>query len=219
MNIIDNLLRCYMTIIMVAITNPIKSQNSLFDGMYEHRTFYNNSLMGVTSINLKHNGTFEYHIVSDMQTTRLNGNWQIRQDSILVLDSNPQQFTCLICPMSKKKKKPKHIRFEIVDQNNFPVSYDIMTIAKTDTVVHKFDIRHYPMKMNFDFDTFCLIDYSGKRLPIYNITMKERYCSLFKIVVNTTLTFSDEHWIIQKDCIQPKDFNGKPTGYTLKKIE
>ena len=41
-------------------------------------------------INLKKNGTFDYNIrINGGVNQEINGNWQIRNDSILVLDSYP----------------------------------------------------------------------------------------------------------------------------------
>lgn len=186
---------------------PIKGFGQNDSIVYLHR----NRAMGIlTKLHLYDNGTFICHCIWDLGHNILTGNYQIRNDSILVLDSKQQRYQGGMLPLkyTKKKEYNKKRTIRVNDPLGRKTECILYVICGTDTI--DYDIGE-KWTIKRPFDSFFVE--RGYRSPIYK---NEPNVTSYKVVFDTTHCFNDEHWIIHDDYIKT-DKNGVLNGITLRK--
>ncbi len=87
------------------------------------------------SIDLLGNGKFIYYNKTEFTKIEIKGNWQLRNDSILVLDSSPQKSKIIVFESHKRSKKNT---FRVRNMNNHQIHYNLYLITKeNDTIEFK----------------------------------------------------------------------------------
>jgi hypothetical protein len=162
-------------------------------------------------INLKKNGTFDYNIrINGGVNQEINGNWQIRNDSILVLDSYPQKSKLIV---SENLKRGKKIIFRVRDSDERMINYNIYIITeKKDTIYYKNQFGKSVIKEKPK--SFYLVNTSGLYSPIYII--KGKNTNFFEIRFEHWRVFENEYWKIHGDKIVPLGMNGQYVNYFMK---
>lgn len=163
------------------------------------------------SIILNENGRFTYNMQVHMGgKSEIEGNWQLRSDSILVLDSNPQRSKIIIKESFKKNKKTT---FYIRNSKRDLIDYHLYIINnKQDTIIYRdqFDnsiIKEKPV-------SFFLVNTLGLHSPTINITNPA--ANYFDIIFEQKRVFENEYWKIYDNKIIPLGMDGKYSTYQLK---
>lgn len=161
---------------------------------------------------LYNDGTFRYFMRGDLKRYEYTGNYQIRNDSLLVLDSKWQCYQGGILPLKIKKKVVKRAKRTICscDPLGRVNPCHLFIINGTDTIDcgwnDKWTIRQ-------PFDSF-FVDWVSDRSPIYE---NSQNVTSYKIVFENDFCFNDTHWIIKDGIIKCTDYSGTPNGLELRK--
>lgn len=157
-------------------------------------------------------GTFRYSMRGDLSRYEYTGNYQIRNDTLLVLDSKRQCYQGGILSLKIKKKDAKRRKRTIYSCNPLGLvnRCQLFIINGTDTIDcgwnDKWTIRQ-------PFDSF-FIDWVGNRSPIYE---NSKNVTSYKIVFENDVCFNDAHWIIKDGIIKCTDYRGNLDGRVLRK--
>lgn len=171
---------------------------------YSYKTRYYNE-----GINLNKDGTFKYTLKTEFTINEILGNWQLRNDSILVLDSHPQKSKLNVYEDYKKGKK---VTFIVRDSEQNHIGYSLHVITdKKDTIVYKnqFDksvIMERPVY-------FYVVNKAGLHSPIYKIRSKRG--NYFSIRFEQQRIFENEQWKLKENKIIPIGLDGKYSNYVL----
>lgn len=114
----ENIKMLYWILLLIPIFSFSQNEKNSF---YEYKSphFYE-------SINLLENGTFIYYSKTEFIKNEIRGNWQLRQDSILVLDSNPQRSKQIVFESRKNSKKST---FRIRNMKNNQIHYNLSLLT------------------------------------------------------------------------------------------
>ncbi|WP_261511321.1 hypothetical protein [Chryseobacterium paludis] len=163
------------------------------------------------SINLLKNGTFKYYKKTEFLKEEIFGNWQLRNDSILVLDSYPQKSKLnVIEGLIKKKRTIIHVK----DFSDNPFHYYLYSIStQNDTIIYKdqFEttiIKEKPI-------SFYLISSEGLHSPVYKI--KGTRSNFFDVKFERQRIFENEQWKFLENSLIPLGLDGKNSNYKLVK--
>lgn len=190
----------YWILVIPIITFSQNEKNTLYE--YKSSHYYE-------SINLLGNGTFIYNNKAEFIKTEIIGNWQLRQDSILVLDSNPQRSKQIVFESRKNSKK---LRFRIRNMKNNKIHYNLYLITdKRDTIELKDQFDKTNTKGSFS--SFYLIDSKGQYYPEYKIIGNSS--NTFDILIEGQRVFENEYWKYNETYIIPLGINNKYSKYKL----
>ncbi|PSL43314.1 hypothetical protein CLV51_1083 [Chitinophaga niastensis] len=190
---------------LLLLSAPIYSQNAS-SSIYQYKSSHY-----YESIDLLNDGTFKYYQKTEFTKSEINGNWQLRHDSILVLDSSPQKTKLKVSESYKKNRK---VTFRIRDMKNDLIYYNIYLLTNEgDSLVFKdqFDKTTATGK----FSSFYIVDTKGLHSPVYNINGVRT--NFFDISVEQQRVFENEHWKHCDQYIVPLGLNGKYSDYKLVK--
>lgn len=178
---------------------------SFSSSLYSYKTRYY-----YESIDLHENGNFTYHNKTEFTEVEIKGNWQLRNDSILVLDSSPQRSKIIVFEFHKKSKKNT---FRIRDMNSNHIQYNLFLITgKNDTL--KLKNQYDKTVLSGEFSSFYIIDTKGQYSPVYEI--KGTNSNFFDIMLEGQRVFDNEYWKFYGKYIVPLGLNGKYVNYTLR---
>ena len=122
------------------------------------------------SINLLKNGTFKYYRKTEFLKEEIFGNWQLRNDSILVLDSNPQKSKLVV---NESLKSGKKIFFHVKDSQGHLFNYYLYAVYnQKDTIVYKDQFEKTIIKKRPS--AFYIISSEGQRSPVYDLKSKKK---------------------------------------------
>ena len=160
-------------------------------------------------LNLEKKGTFSYRIDREMLHIKTYGNWQIRNDS-LILDSNPQKEKLIV--WEKRVKRYRKFKINVLDKNKSPMYYSVFAImVNGDTLTRReqFDntVFSKPVKM------FTIEDTKGLVSPFYIIQGSS--INQCKVFFEHTRTFENERWKIINGNIIPKGLDGLEQKFQL----
>ncbi len=109
------------------------------------------------SIDLLEDGRFVYYCKSEFLKSEIEGNWQLRNDTILVLDSNPQRNKIVVFESIKRGKRNT---FQIRSTDNRIINYHLYLITPTkDTLAFKDQFDKTVVSGNFS--SFYVVDTKG----------------------------------------------------------
>lgn len=161
------------------------------------------------SINLLKDGTFKYQMNTEFLQDEIFGNWQLRNDSILILDSNPQRSRFVVKEHFKKGKKTT---FLVKDFEEDLINYHLYVVNdKRDTIAYrnlfeKSIIKEKPV-------SFYLIGTNSLHSPVYKV--KTARNNFFDIKFETQRVFENEQWKFLENGIVPLGVDGKISKYKL----
>lgn len=161
------------------------------------------------SIDLLKDGTFKYYNKTEFSKNEIDGNWQLRNDSILVLDSRPQRSKIKVFETRKRTRKTT---FCIRSMNDTKLNYSLYLITKkNDTVEYK---NQFDKTITLgDFSSFYIVDTKGLYTPKYKIIgTKANY---FEIWIEEKRVFENEFWKFYGQYIVPLGLDGKYSNYNL----
>jgi len=194
----------YNIIIFMLVFTTSFSQTDTKVYSYKNRFFSE-------SIELKVNGKFKYNNQIHMGgRSEIEGNWQLRNDTILVLDSSPQRSKIIV---KENLKKNKNVTFQVRDSKQDIIDYHLYVINdRQDTIVYRdqFDksiIKEKPI-------SFFLVNTIGLHSPIIKVTNSK--VNYFDIIFEQKRVFENEYWKIHGDEIIPLGMNGQYVNYFLK---
>jgi len=177
-------------------------------GSYSYKSLHYNE-----SIDLFENGTFSYFQKTEFLKIEITGNWQIRNDSLLVLDSKPQRTKLIVWESKKKGEKTiLHIR----DMENNSMNYSLYLIPyKGDTLEFKDQFDETVTREKFV--SFYIVDSKGLHSPLYKI--QGTSSNFFEVHFETHRVFENEYWILKKQSIVPMGIDNRYSNYQLSKQE
>jgi hypothetical protein len=181
------------------------SQNTS-DSLYSHK-----SLHYYESIILFKNGAFGYYQKTEFTKSEIKGNWQLRNDSVLVLDSRPQKPKIIVFESYKKNRKTV---FRVRNMKNNSINYSIFLITnKGDTTEYKnqFD----KTICEGEFSSFYIFDSKGLKSPTYEI--QGARANYFDIRFEEHRVFENEYWKYYGNYIVPLGVDNKYANYKLVK--
>jgi len=181
-----------------------------YTGKYIHKFTHNNQIISkyYEFIELKNEGVFDYEISVPGHKYTLTGNWQIRNDSVLVLDSKTQRFPTLVTKRTHKKKT-KRVKISVFSPSGAINGCAIYVVQNNDTT--EYYHNYAPVKIKTPFDYFFLNDVI---VQSHNINY-DRNVKSYRIVFQQSLVFNDEHWVMCDGYIKSKDSSGKYKSYFL----
>jgi len=142
----------------------------------------------------------------------VSGNWHLRNDSILVLNSIPQKTRFMVREeYITRKHKRNYAKFKVLDDSLCKTSYYLYTIsAKGDTTRTWVDGGDCYMKNNFE--SFYIERYNGKS-PTYK--RKSNRNNDYLVLFPGGYIFEGEEWIYNKEYLIPLEKDGKYANYKL----
>lgn len=163
------------------------------------------------SIDLLENGSFVYYSKSEFIKTEIKGNWQLRNDSILVLDSRPQRSKITVLESRKRSKKNT---FLIRNTDNHQIHYNLYLITKDNDTL-EFKNQFDKTVVLGEFSSFYVVDTKGQYSPIYKILGSRS--NSFNITIEDKRVFENEYWKYYGKYIVPLGIDGKYSSYKLVK--
>jgi hypothetical protein len=193
---------------LLLLSISLYSQNFLIKGNYSYK-----SLHYYESIDLFENGTFSYSQKTEFLKIEITGNWQIRNDSLLVLDSKPQRAKLIVW---ESKKKGKETILHIRDMENNSINYSLFLISyKGDTLEFKDQFDETVTRERFA--SLYIVDSKGLHSPLYKI--QGTNSNFFEVYFETHRIFENEYWIFKKQSIVPMGIDNRYSNYQLSKQE
>lgn len=162
-------------------------------------------------IELREDGTFSYSIREVGTFEEVKGNWQLRNDSILVLDSYPQ-IQAITIKETSYKGDGTQINVWRADGRPF-VGCNIHLISLDNDTISKIVPKEGYLKLRYKIKSFYMTDlfgYKSKEHKLNCINGKK-----LDIIYNRKRIFENEYWIIKYDYIIPR---GKDGGYAKYKM-
>lgn len=163
------------------------------------------------SIDLLENGSFVYYSKSEFIKTEIKGNWQLRNDSILVLDSRPQRSKITVLESRKRSKKST---FQIRNMDNHQIHYNLYLITKDNDTL-EFKNQFDKTVVLGEFSSFYVVDTKGQYSPTYKILGSRS--NSFDIMIEDKRVFENEYWKYYGKYIVPLGIDGKYSSYKLVK--
>jgi len=205
--VIINLLKKKVKILFAVLMLPLfmysqSVSNTIFT--YKSPHYYE-------SINLIENGKFIYNNKTEFIKIEIRGNWQVRNDSILVLDSSPQKSKLIVFESRKNDKKNT---FRVRDMNNHQIHYNLCLITNENDTI-EFKDQFDKSTILGDFSSFYIVDTKGQYSPIYNI--EGLNSNFFDIFYEHRRVFDNEYWKYYGEYLIPLGTNGKYQNYKLNK--
>ena len=196
-----NTIKCFLGLLLLPVF--AYSQNTS-DSLYSYKSphYYE-------SINLSKDGTFDYYQKTEFTKSEIKGNWQLRNDSILVLDSRPQKSKLIVFESYKKNRKTI---FRVQNMKGNLINYSIFLITnKGDTTEYKnqFDKAF----VEGEYSSFYIFDSKGLQSPIYEI--QGARSNFFDIKFEEQRVFENEYWKYYGYYIVPLGFDNKYANYKL----
>jgi hypothetical protein len=198
-----NMKKCY-SICFLLLSIFIFSQNQV--GIYSYKSphYYE-------SINLLKDGTFKYYKKTEFLQDEIFGNWQLRNDTILVLDSHPQKSKLIVFEGLKKKKT---MTFNVRDTRGNTFQYYLYLISdKKDTITYNNQFETTTIKEKPT--SFYIVSSEGLHSPIYNI--KGAKSNFFDIKFERQRIFENEQWKFIENNLIPLGLDGQYSKYKLVK--
>ncbi|MEJ5056071.1 hypothetical protein [Sphingobacterium sp. MYb382] len=161
------------------------------------------------SIDLLDNGSFVYYNKSEFIKTEIEGNWQLRSDSILVLDSWPQRTKIITFESHKRDKKNI---FQIRNTNNHQIHYNLYLITK-DKDTLEFKDQFDKTTVLGSFSSFYIVDTKGQYSPTYKIVGSKS--NFFDVMIEEKRVFENEYWKYYGEYIVPLGINRRYSNYRL----
>lgn len=201
--VLNSIVWLYLAVIMLMPIKLFGQINTDVSGEYQ----FSNSYYG-ESILLKPDGRFIYKRRHQLAHFEVLGNWQLRNDSI-ILDSYPQHDRLIVYESAKKSRKSVvHVR----DKENHLFTYHLFyqTVDNRDYVMKdQWNQSEIPYKVK----SFYVIDVNGMKSPVYLV--KGSKSNIFNVLFETNKVFENESWAIDKNKIQPKRDDGENQNYRL----
>lgn len=198
-----NTTKCLLGILLLSVS--AYSQNTS-DSVYLYKSSHY-----YESINLSKDGTFSYYQKTEFTKSEIEGNWQLRNDSILVLDSRPQKPKLVVFETYKKNRKTI---FRIRNMKDNLIHYSIFLISnKGDTIECKEQFDKTIAKGKFS--SFYILDTKGLQSPIYETQGTQT--NFFDIKFEEQRVFENEYWKYYGHYIIPLGFDNKYANYKLVK--
>lgn len=195
--------KCYSLYFILCSILSFSQESKLREYSYKAPHYYE-------SINLLKDGTFKYYKKTEFLKEEIFGNWQLRNDTILVLDSNPQRSRLVVDESLKRKKK---IVFYVRDSQGNPFNYYLYTVYnQNDTIIYKDQFEKTIVKNRPS--AFYIISSEGLRSPVYDL--KGKKSNFFDIRFERQRTFENEQWKFNGNKIIPLGLDGKYSNYQLK---
>lgn len=197
------LIFCFCTLILPL--NEMYGQNN-YNGCYS----YSNNSGFSEEICLNANGVFTYTYSREFIKIKAEGNWQIRNDK-LILDSRPQKDKMIVYESRRKGKKPQ---VKVRKKSKEIMCYNLYVVYnEMDTLIFKqqWDFTEIPQGAS----SFYLVDTKGLYSPKYEI--KGEATNYFEILFEPDRVFENEEWSFVTNGIIPNGLNNKPQEYTLLK--
>ena len=163
------------------------------------------------SIDLLENGSFVYQSKSEFIKTEIEGNWQLRNDSILVLDSRPQRSKITVFESQKRSKKST---FQIRNTDNHQIHYNLYLITNDNDTL-EFKNQFDKTVVLGEFSSFYVVDTKGQYTSIYKILGSRS--NIFDIMIEEKRVFENEYWKYYGKYIVPLGIDGKYSSYKLVK--
>lgn len=180
------------------------SQNK--SGVYSYKARYYHE-----RINLLKDGTFKYYKKTEFLVDEIFGNWQLRNDSILVLDSHPQKSKLNVIEGVKKQKTTT---ISIKDSCGNSFHYYLYSISnKKDTIIHKNQFETTIIKKKPA--SFYIVSSEGLYSPLYKIIGKKS--NFLDVKFERQRVFENEQWKLSENTIIPLGLDGKYSKYKLVK--
>lgn len=198
------ILKVFYCLLLLPI--PLYSQDFSIEGNYSFKSphYYE-------SIDLFENGTFSYWQKTEFLKIGVTGNWQIRNDSLLVLDSKPQRTKLVVW---ESKKKGKETTLHIRDMENNSINYSLYLISnKGDTLEFKDQFNKTVTEKKFA--SFYIVDSKGLHSPLYII--RGTNSNFFEVHFETHRVFENEYWILKKQGIIPMGIDNRYSNHQLSK--
>ena len=193
---------------LIFLPLSLHSQDSPMKGCYSYKSPHY-----FESIDLLENGTFNYIQKTEFIKTEITGNWQIRNDSILVLDSKPQKTKLMVW---ESKINGEEAILHIRDMENNSLNYNLYVISrKGDTLEFKDQFGETVVRENFT--SFYIVDSRGLHSPMYKV--QGTSSNLFDVHFETQRVFENEYWIFRKQSIIPLGLDNRRQNYRLSKQE
>ena len=181
----------------------------------ETRTYtYDNSTYGAT-MSLMENGEFIFTGHWEVGEWKVCGNWQIRNDSILVLNSLPKKTRFMVREEHiSRKHKRNHAKFRVLDDSLSISPYILNTISiRGDTIRTFVDSGDCTVKN--DFESFYIVRYNGKS-PTYK--RKNKRNNDYLVLFPGGYIFENERWKYNNDYLTPLDQDGICADYKLTRV-
>jgi len=194
-------------LIFTAIVAECNGQVKDYSGEYVYKsTFYSESIL------LRPNGAFLYQNSNEFTKSKVTGNWQLRNDTI-ILDSHPQRDRLLVYESYQKKLKNKLVY--VCNKLNEPINYKLVYITDLNDTVSLTSQWKFS-KIAAKTKSFYIVDANGLTSPWY--TIQGTYSNVFNVLFETHRVFESESWILHNDKIIPRDQSGKLQSYELIKV-
>ncbi|MCA6069499.1 hypothetical protein JI747_020255 [Chryseobacterium sp. RG1] len=163
-------------------------------------------------INLLKDGSFKYYRKTEFLKEEIYGNWQVKNDSLLVLDSNPQRSRLIVNEIYKKGKK---ITFNVRDSEQRLINYHLYIIRnKKDTIAYKDQFDKTIVTNKEKGMSFYIVNTAGLHSPEYKF--KSNKANYFNVTFEQKRIFENEQWKFKGNKIVPLNLDGKYSNYELK---
>ena len=163
------------------------------------------------SIYLLEDGRFVYYCKSEFLKSEIEGNWQIRNDTILVLDSSPQRSKMVV---SESYKRAKRNTFQIRSTDNRIINYHLYLITPTEDTLEFRDQFDKTVVLG-NYSSFYVVDTKGQYSPTYEIVGSK--ANFFEVLIEGKRVFENEYWKYHGEYIIPLGTDGKYSNYKLVK--
>jgi len=161
---------------------------------------------------LNPSGTFSWEMRSEMIKLLVNGNWQTRNDS-LILDSYPQKEKMIVWETFRKGKLSKV--FNVTDKRRQFLNYTFFAINKYgDTAVM---LNQWKRTIVSD-SIQCFFIKDSKGLSSSSYCIEGVRSNLFNILFETSRVFENEIWFFDKNNLLPRGMDGALQKYVLQKL-
>ena len=163
------------------------------------------------NIDLLKDGTFKYYKKTEFLQDEIFGNWQLRNDNILVLDSNPQRSKFTVKEHFKRGKK---MTFVVRDSEEDLIGYHLYIITdKKDTIAYRNQFEKSVIKEKSTF--FYIVSSEGLHSPVYKI--RGTKSNFFNVKFERKRVFENEQWKFLENSLVPLGLDGKYSNYKLVK--
>jgi len=190
---------------------PFLSFQEVYSQIYTYDTFRYHE-----RIELHDDGTFFYSIKIPLVYEEVRGNWQKRNDTILVLDSCPQVSNILVKEGHNRKDKGTEINIWREDGRPF-FDCSISVISSDNDTISFYNISEPHLHMDLKIKSFYMTDLFGFRTKAYKV--RYMFGNKFDIIYNRKRVFENECWIIKDSYIIPRGKDRNYANYTMEKID
>lgn len=190
---------CFLFLITIVFSQDNKSHE-----------FYYQAPHFFEKIILFNNGTFKYSSRAEFIKEEIDGNWKLKSDNILILNSYPKQKKIIVTETLKRNKK--NILY-VTDSQGSPLVYHLYLVSKNnDTLVYKDQFEKTIIKK--ELYSFFIENSRGVCLPVYHVEKPTN--NLLNIKFERKRIFDNEEWKFEGNKIIPLGLDGKYSKYELK---